>query len=148
MRFRYVYQKVVDLKSNEKTQAEWMLSAAVGELQSEQRSLEQLLEEKAATAAVIAAEAENTASMIKLQELQRYMDYMDQAIERKLADIHLAEQNVDRKKAILKGKMLDEKVWLKAKEKAMDKFQHEMLLREQNELDEMATVRFAMRARS
>lgn len=147
MKFRYVYQKIVDLKSNEKTQAEWMLSAAVGQLQSEQRSLEQLLEDKAKTAAVIAAEAENTASMIKLQELQRYMDFIDQAIDRKLADIREAEQHVERKKRELKGKMLDEKVWLKAKEKAMDKFQHEMLLREQNELDEMATVRFAMRAR-
>ncbi|CAM4342148.1 flagellar export protein FliJ [Paenibacillus phoenicis] len=147
MKFRYVYQKVVDLKSNEKTQAEWMLSAAIGQLQSEQRSLEQLLEEKANTAAVIAAEAESTASMIKLQELQRYMDFLDQAIERKLADIRAAEVNVEHKKTILKGKMLDEKVWLKAKEKAMDKFRHEMLLREQNELDEMATVRFAMRAR-
>lgn len=147
MKFRYVYQKVVDLKSNEKTQAEWMLSAAIGQLQSEQRSLEQLLEEKANTAAVIAAEAKSTASMIKLQELQRYMDYLDQAIERKLQDIRAAEANVEHKKTILKGKMLDEKVWLKAKEKAMEKFRHEMLLREQNELDEMATVRFAMRAR-
>ncbi|MBW4839061.1 MAG: flagellar export protein FliJ [Paenibacillaceae bacterium] len=147
MKFRYVYQKVVDLKSNEKTQAEWMLSAAVGELQSEQRSLEQLLEEKASIAAVIAVEAENTASMIKLQELQRYMGFIDKAIERKLSDIRVAEQKVEHKKMVLKGKMLDEKVWLKAKEKAMDKFQHDMLLREQNELDEMATVRFAMRAR-
>ncbi|MGG3455676.1 flagellar export protein FliJ [Paenibacillus rhizolycopersici] len=147
MKFRYVYQKVVDLKSNEKTQAEWMLSAAVGELQSEQRSLEQLLEEKASIAAAIAAEAENTASMIKLQELQRYMGFIDQAIERKQGDIRVAEQKVEHKKTVLKGKMLDEKVWLKAKEKAMDKFQHDMLLREQNELDEMATVRFAMRAR-
>lgn len=147
MKFRYVYQKVVDLKSNEKTQAEWMLSAAIGQLQSEQRSLEQLLEEKANTAAVIAAEAKSTASMIKLQELQRYMDYLDQAIERKLQDIRAAEANVEHKKTILKGKMLDEKVWLKAREKAMEKFRHEMLLREQNELDEMATVRFAMRAR-
>ncbi|MGP0583740.1 flagellar export protein FliJ [Paenibacillus timonensis] len=147
MKFRYVYQKVVDLKSNEKTQAEWMLSAAVGELQSEQRSLEQLLEEKASIAAAIAAEAENTASMIKLQELQRYMGFIDQAIERKQGDIRVAEKKVEHKKTVLKGKMLDEKVWLKAKEKAMDKFQHDMLLREQNELDEMATVRFAMRAR-
>lgn len=147
MRFRYVYQKVVDLKSNEKTQAEWMLSAAVGQLQSEQRSLEQLLEEQEQTAAVLQYEMANRASMIKLQELQRYMEYMEQAIERKLGDIRRAEINVEQKKSILNGKLLDEKVWLKAKEKAKDKFQHELLLREQNELDEMATVRFAMRAR-
>ncbi|WP_059053548.1 flagellar export protein FliJ [Paenibacillus senegalimassiliensis] len=147
MRFRYVYQKVVDLKSNEKTQAEWMLSAAVGQLQSEQRSLEQLLEEQEQTAAVLQYEMANRAPMVKLQELQRYMEYMEQAIERKLGDIRRAEINVEQKKTILNGKLLDEKVWLKAKEKAKDKFQHELLLREQNELDEMATVRFAMRAR-
>ncbi|GJM75556.1 hypothetical protein HMSSN036_77720 [Paenibacillus macerans] len=58
MKFRYVYQKVLDLKSNEKTQAEWMLSAAVGELQSEQRSLEQLFEEQARTASAIQDEME------------------------------------------------------------------------------------------
>lgn len=147
MKFRYVYQKVVDLKSNEKTQAEWMLSAAVGQLQLEQHSLDQLFEEQSRTASVIQSEMENSAPMNKLQELQRYMESIEQAITRKISDVQRAEINVENKKMVLNGKMLDEKVWLKAKEKARDKFQHEMLLREQNELDEMATVRFAMRAR-
>lgn len=147
MRFRYVYQKVVDLKSNEKTQAEWMLSAAVGILQAEQCSLEQLLEARNETYAAIQSEMENKASMIKLQELQRYMNYLEDCITRKMGDVQRAEVNVDKKMKVLNSKMLDEKVWLKAKEKARDKFQHEMLLREQNDLDEMATVRFAMKAR-
>lgn len=147
MKFRYVYQKVVDLKSNEKTQAEWMLSAAVGELQSEQRSLDQLFEEQSRIASEIQTEMLHRAPMIKLQELQWYLDSLEQSIARKIGDVKRAEQNVENKKEILSGKMLDEKVWLKAKEKARDRFQHEMLLREQNELDEMATVRFAMRAR-
>lgn len=147
MRFHYVYQKVVDLKSNQKTQAEWMLSAAVGQLQAEQRSLELLEEDKVRTFSAIQSEMENKASMIKLQELQRYMDYLENCIAVKLGDIQRAEVNVEKKKAVLNGKMLDEKVWLKAKEKAKNKFQHEMLLREQNELDEIATVRFAMKAR-
>lgn len=147
MRFRYVYQKVVDLKSNEKTQAEWMLSAAVGHLQSEQRSLDTLFEDKRATFIVIQSEMENKASVTKLQELQRYVDYLEQCITSKLRDVKRAEIHVENKKSFLNSKMLDEKVWLKAKEKEQNKFQHEMLLREQNELDEMATVRFAMRAR-
>ncbi|MEF2965212.1 flagellar export protein FliJ [Paenibacillus sp. M1] len=147
MKFRYVYQKVVDLKTNEKTQAEWMLSAAVGILQEEQLSLEQLLEERARTHAALQTEMENRAPMIKLQELQRYMDHLEDCITRKMGDVHRAELNVDSKKSVLNSKMKDEKVWLKAKEKAKEKFQHEMLLREQNELDEIATVRFAMRAR-
>ncbi|MMZ60382.1 flagellar biosynthesis chaperone [compost metagenome] len=147
MKFRYVYQKVVDLKSNEKTQAEWMLSAAVGQLQSEQRTLDQLRNDRVRTLSLIQQEMENCSSMIKLQELQRYVDYLEECIARKINDVRLAEINVEKKKSYLSSKMLDEKIWLKAKEKSKNKFMHEMLLREQNELDEMATVRFAMRAR-
>ncbi|MBA9086131.1 flagellar FliJ protein [Fontibacillus solani] len=147
MKFRYVYQKVVDLKSNEKTQAEWMLSAAVGQLQSEQRTLDQLREARLETLSAIQREMENSSSMIKLQELQRYVDYLEECITRKISDVRQAEINVEKKKSYLTSKMLDEKIWLKAKEKSKNKFMHEMLLREQNELDEMATVRFAMKAR-
>ncbi|MBP2001118.1 flagellar FliJ protein [Paenibacillus shirakamiensis] len=147
MKFNYVYQKVVDLKSNEKTQAEWLLSAAVGELQTEKRSLHQLVEEKAYVDKTILVESENCSSMLRLQELQRYVEHLNLLIQNKLADIQNAEQNVERNQLHLNGKMLDEKVWLKAKEKAQSSFQQMIILREQNELDEMATVRFAMRAR-
>jgi flagellar FliJ protein len=147
MRFQYAYQKIVDLKTNEKTQAEWLLSTAVGHLQSEQDSLNKLYEDKRATFSVIETEMVNSASVVKLQELQLYMDSLEQRIGMKLKDVHRAENNVDNKKLFLNSKMLDEKVWLKAKEKEQHKFKHEMALREQNELDEMATVRFAMRAR-
>lgn len=43
MRFHYTFQKVVDLKGNEKTQAEWMLSSALGELQAQEKSLDELI---------------------------------------------------------------------------------------------------------
>lgn len=146
MKFRYAYQKVLDLKSNEKTQAEWMLSAAVGHLHSEQHSLEQLYTEKKNTAIKIQAEMESCSSIQSLNELQYYVDFLDQCISTKLQDVFRAEQVVENKKIVLNEKMLDEKVWMKSKEKAQGRFQQEMLLREQNELDEMATVRFAMRA--
>ncbi|WP_068619346.1 flagellar export protein FliJ [Paenibacillus tuaregi] len=145
MNFKYMYQKVVDLKSNEKTQAEWMLSAAIGELQAEQRTLEQLMEDKArANEAML---SEGGSSMLRLQELQRYVEHLDRCIKKKLEDIESAEINVEHKKSQLSSRLLDEKVWLKAKEKAKTAFEQQILLREQNELDEMATVRFAMKAR-
>ncbi|MBE0343522.1 flagellar export protein FliJ, partial [Paenibacillus sp. 28ISP30-2] len=82
-----------------------------------------------------------------IQELQAYVNHLDQCITRKHRDVQYAQQNVQSKQTVLTDKMLDEQVWLKAREKANVKFQQEMLLREQNELDEMASVRFAMRAR-
>ena len=45
-KFRYAYQKIVDLKTSEKTQAEWLLSTAVGKLHTEEDSLNRLYQER------------------------------------------------------------------------------------------------------
>ncbi|WP_138493977.1 flagellar export protein FliJ [Paenibacillus pinistramenti] len=147
MKFNYAFQKVVDLKTNEKRQAEWMLSAAVGILQNEMSSLEQLLEDKRRLAASMQEEAQKTASCLSLQAMQQYAEHLERCIASKSKDVDHAEQNVEQNKAHLSSRMLDEKVWLKARDKSLQAFRQQMLLREQSELDEMATVRFAMKAR-
>ncbi|AET60373.1 hypothetical protein HPL003_18155 [Paenibacillus terrae HPL-003] len=147
MRFQYSFQKVVDLKTNEKSQAEWLLSSAVGQLQAEEQTLIQLLGERNRVISAIQKAAEDCAPLSAIQELQAYVNHLDQCITRKHRDVQYAQQNVQSKQTVLTDKMLDEQVWLKAREKANVKFQQEMLLREQNELDEMASVRFAMKAR-
>ncbi|KAA8746500.1 flagellar export protein FliJ [Paenibacillus polymyxa] len=146
MKFRYHFQKVVDLKSNEKTQAEWMLSTAIGKLQTEEEHLIQLLNDRSNLIGIIQSATENTASVNSLQEMQRYVHHLDECISRKNSDVKHAQVNVQRNQTFLNGKMIDEKVWLGARDKAKIKFQQEMLLREQNDLDEMATVRFAAKA--
>ena len=87
------------------------------------------------------------AAIAEIRNIQSYAQYLEQCIERKRNDIRLAHVNVTKKQEILSEKMLDEKVWLKARDKSHEKFRHESLLREQNELDELATVRFAIKAR-
>lgn len=146
MRFHYTFQKVVDLKSNEKTQAEWMLSSAIGELKAQESSLEQLVSERGRLLDALLQAAENCASMSVIREMQDYVDYLDKCIARKHADIDRANTVVESRKDELTGKMLDEKVWLMAKDKAKMIFTQNMMLREQNELDEMATVRFATKS--
>jgi len=147
MKFQYAFQKIVDLKTNEKTQAEWMLSSAIGRLQEEKKSLEELLESRERTAKQLQEAAERRAPVSKIREFQMYAEYLEHRIARKYSDVKQADSNVQIKKQQLSHKMLDEKVWLKARDKAKSSFQQNMLLREQNELDEMATVRFAMRGR-
>ncbi|OBZ18384.1 flagellar export protein FliJ [Bacillus sp. FJAT-27264] len=146
MKFHYTFQKVVDLKGNEKTQAEWMLSSALGELQAQEKSLGELTAQRSDLMMALQNAAEHKTPMVKIREMQDYVDYLDKCIVRKHADIGRAHQEVQRKQDQLSTKMLDEKVWLKAKDKAQMLFQQNMILREQNELDEMATVRFAMKS--
>ncbi len=147
MNFQYNFQKVVDIKSSAKNQAEWLLSSAIGELQAEEQSLDQLLEDQNRTLEAINQATEQSSPALELQNLQRYVVYLDQAIARKITDVRKAQLNVDHKKLHLTEKMVDEKVWMQAKEKAKTKFMHEHMLREQNALDEMATVRFVMQSR-
>lgn len=146
MRFHYTFQKVVDLKGNEKTQAEWMLSSALGELQAQERSLDELTFQRSAIMLSLQNAAEQKTPMAKIREMQEYVEYLDKCIVRKHTDIRSAHQEVLKKQDQLSTKVLDEKVWLKAKDKAETQFQQSMILREQNELDEMATIRFAMKS--
>ncbi|AIQ64451.1 flagellar export protein FliJ [Paenibacillus stellifer] len=146
MKFNYNFQKVVDLKGNERTQAEWMLSSALGELEAQEKSLAELMEQRNEMLFQLQAAAEQCSSMNKIRELQDYVDFLENRIVHKHQQINAAHQKVVRKQDELNEKALDEKVWLKAREKALSLFQHNMNLREQNDLDEMATVRFAMKS--
>ena len=147
MKFHYAFQKIVDLKTNEKTQAEWMLSSAIGHLQAEEKSLCELAELRDQMFAAQQEAAQRRVPVAEIRNMQAYAEYLDACIEKKQKDVHKAHVNVNVKQEALTQTILNEKVWLKAKDKSKEKFVHESLLREQNELDEMATVRFAMNAR-
>ncbi|MDT2285503.1 flagellar export protein FliJ [Paenibacillus larvae] len=77
----------------------------------------------------------------ELQLLQNYVAHLNVQIEKKNEDVRQAEQKVQLKQHHLNERMMDEKVWSKAKEKAYEKFRVTALKKEQEMLDEMATVR-------
>ncbi|MBB3109392.1 flagellar FliJ protein [Paenibacillus phyllosphaerae] len=141
-KFTYVYQKVVDFKTSEKSHAESVLSAAVGKLQAEERSLSELLKDRNMWMERLQEAASSTVSLAELLNMQRYVDYIDAQIANKQNDIRKAQREVELKRSLLTDKMQDEKVWLKAKDKAFDQYRAVLMLQEQNELDEIATVRY------
>lgn len=146
LKFNYAFQKVVDLKTSEKNHAEMHLSSAIGRLQAEEQTLTRLSSDKDSMVNALQDQSANVVSASQLQQMQDYISYIDQCILQKRQDIQSAQVKVEEKKEYLTTKMLDEKVWMQARGKALESFQKEELLREQNELDEMATVRFASRA--
>ncbi|WP_028561432.1 flagellar export protein FliJ [Paenibacillus pinihumi] len=146
-KYRYPYQKIVDLKTSQKTQAEWLLSVAVGKLQLEEQSLEQLEAEKQHWADKLLQASATLVALSELRVMQQYVEHLEESIIRKSGDVKAAKAEVDRSKSYLSEKMMDEKVWLKAKENAYGRFSQVVLLKEQNELDEIASVRFKTAAR-
>ncbi|MEK3882138.1 flagellar export protein FliJ [Paenibacillus sp. PL2-23] len=142
--FHYSFQKIVDLKTSEKTQAEWVLSTALSSLQEEEKSLHELREIKSDWENKLQEASQTGMPLSDLRLIGDYIDHLQLRIEQKLKDVWQAERKVEQNRSKLADKMKDEKVWLKAKDHALDRFKQALQLKEQNELDEMATVRFIM----
>jgi flagellar FliJ protein len=142
MKFRYSFQQIVNLKNNEKTQAEWVLSEAIGRLRSEETSLFQLSEQKSELHNQISSTSEGCTTISNMLLLQSYMDHLDQQILRKHEEIKVAQHVVVTKQEHLSERMIDEKVWTKAREKAYSQFKVVTGRKEQQVLDEITTNRF------
>ncbi|MDF2834872.1 MAG: flagellar export protein FliJ [Paenibacillus sp.] len=142
--FHYSFQKVVDLKSSQKSQAEWQLSDALSALSLQEMSLRELLTAKEEWEDKLQQSASQAVPLSEVVLIGQYIDHLQSCIEKKKLDVRQAERVVEQNRSKLADKVKDEKVWLKAKDHAWDKFRYALQLKEQNELDEMATVRFMM----
>lgn len=140
--FKYTFQKIVDLKGSEKTQAEWMLSDALSLLRAEEDQLNKLIAEQREWENKLSQAVLEATPLAEVLIINQYIEYCSENIKSKLKDIARAEQKVELRRSKLAEKMKEEKVWHKAKEHAFDRFRYNMQLKEQNELDEMASIRF------
>jgi len=142
MKFRYKLQKIVDLKSNEKAQAEWLLSGALAKLKLEEQSREELLQLRKSIEDQIHRATGEGISAADLIMLQQYLQHVDKLIEYRTESVRQAQRDVDEKSRHLVDAMKDEKVWMKARERSMQAFKAAFLRQEQAILDEMAIARF------
>ncbi|MBB6732851.1 flagellar export protein FliJ [Cohnella zeiphila] len=147
MKFKYPLQKVVDLKGSEKSMAEWEYAAALGKLRTEEERFEELRRHREETMRRLAEQTLRPTPLAEIQRLQSEIEWLDQRMKHQRAEVRKAEELSALRQRKLADKMVDEKVWLKAREKAYEQFRSEALAREQNELDEMAIMRSAASAR-
>lgn len=142
MRFRYHLQKIVDLKSSEKEQAEWVLSDAMSRLKLEEQSLEQLYETRRKVEQTVSEAIASRTSAAELSMLQDYLQHIDHLIDNRREAVQQVKQEVAVKSEQLVNKMKDEKKWLKVRERSYAAFRAEFFRQEQIVLDEIAAVRF------
>jgi flagellar FliJ protein len=140
--FNYSFQKIVDLKNNEKTQAEWLLSKAIVKVREEESFISDLCLEKDGLHEQLHTVSVGKTTISEIMMLQQFVDQVNHQIVLKNKDLLQAQQVMVSKQDVLAGKMLEEKIWSKAKDRAQQKFNTVMLKKEQEQLDEMATNRF------
>lgn len=141
MKFRFPLQKIVDLKGNEKTQAEWLLSQALSKLRDEEQFLQELNDEISRQQERLSHSSENPIPIVDIQFIQAYIIHLKKQIEHKRVDVQNAQVNVQGKQSILMDRSVDEKVWIKAREKALNLFIATSLKKDQQDMDEMASTR-------
>lgn len=73
MKFRFPLQKIVDLKGNEKTQAEWLLSQALSKLRDEEQFLQELNDEISRQQERLSRSSENPIPIVDIQFFQAYI---------------------------------------------------------------------------
>jgi flagellar FliJ protein len=142
MKFKYSFQQIVNLKNNEKTQAEWILSEALDRLRTEETSLSDLSEKKLELSEQLADVSESATTISQMLVFQNYLNYLNQQILKKNADVQFAHNVVLKKQEHLSEKVIDEKVWTKARERAYSQYKVESGRKEQDVLDEISTNRF------
>jgi flagellar FliJ protein len=147
MPFRYPLQKIVDLKGSQKSMAEWEYVASLGNLRQEEERLEDLHLERKEMGQALQETSEKPTTMARLTMLQSYIDFLDERIRLQNEGVRSAEDQVRICQGHLTDKMVDEKVWVNAKDRALERFRSERLAKEQNELDEIAIVRSAASSR-
>ncbi|WP_372633821.1 flagellar export protein FliJ [Cohnella sp.] len=147
MAFRYPLQKIVDLKGSEKSMAEWEYAASLGQLRTEEERLRKLYEERRGLEEGILSTAKRPTPLTELMETERYIQVVDERIRRQHEGVRSAEDQVRKRQGLLTDKMVDEKVWLNARDRALERFRRDRLAKEQNELDEIAIVRAASSSR-
>ncbi len=141
MRFKYPLQKVVNLKKTEKTNAEMLLARSLGHLRLVEMTLSELEQEWEEIQQMLVDTAQSPFTVTQLITIQGYLDYLEQCIQRKRIEAQQAVEDVKQKQVHLTEKTVDEKVWLKTKERAYQKYMTVMQRKEQYELDEIALRR-------
>jgi flagellar protein FliJ len=147
MSFRYPLQKIVDLKGSQKSMAEWEYAASLGKLRQEEELLEDLHQERKELGQALQDTTEKPTTMAHLSMLQNYIDILNERIRLQNEGVRSAEVQVRIRQGHLTDKMVDEKVWVNARDRAIERFRSERLAKEQNELDEIAIVRSAASSR-
>ncbi|MFD0671737.1 flagellar export protein FliJ [Cohnella sp. GCM10027633] len=147
MRFQYPLQKIVDLKGSEKSMAEWEYAAALGKLRQEEEKMADLVREQRELEQTLEQTALRPTPLTRINALQQYLEVLGERIKLQREDVRSAAFEAEYRQSRLADRMIDEKVWLNARDRAHERFKFEWLSKEQNELDEIAIVRAAAASR-
>ncbi|MCA0170570.1 flagellar export protein FliJ [Bacillus sp. RAR_GA_16] len=86
--------------------------------------------------------------ILELLKEEEHIAYLEKQLERKRHQLNQVEHKVSEQQETLASKVREEKTWQSIKETRKEEFYHDQKMIEQNELDDLNTVRAYMLARN
>lgn len=141
MRFQFPLQRVLDVKEKEKQQAQQELGTSLKK-QHEAETNMMLLNQKREDVQASMLQQNSGWKASRLHEYQNYITYLDQQMVSLQSTLVQTKIEVEKKQGILVEKSKEERVWQGWKQELFQRHQQEVLKKEQEMLDEMASVRY------
>ncbi|GAA0365061.1 flagellar export protein FliJ [Bacillus horti] len=140
--YHYPYQRILDVKSKEKENAQLQMAKAI-QRQSQAEIRINELEQKIGQATDRVEQQYVAVTRVQdLQGIENYMSVLRKKLSFEKKEVEFAKKNVDKKQEVLREKLKEEKTWMVLREKKENEHLEGLKHIEQQELDEMASTSF------
>ncbi|MFK3961011.1 flagellar export protein FliJ [Pseudalkalibacillus hwajinpoensis] len=140
-RFQFPFQRILDVKENEKSQAQLEMAESLKVQVDLERSVSSLEQQIYAMRLRLEQRQLDGLSITDLLKEEEHIAYLERQLQQKKNELMQAENQVSEQKDTLASKVKEEKTWQSIKETRKEEFQRDMQILEQNELDDLTTVR-------
>lgn len=141
-KFHYSFQKILDLKENEKEFAQVQMAEAIKKQEESLRKSSEIYQKINEVENLKKQKQQDGVNIFELRMLEMYIDQLKEQLLSAEHELAQTENNVLRTQSHLRVKVQEEKTWLNLKNQKQSQFDEKVRLSEQSFFDEMATTRF------
>lgn len=142
MSFQFRFEKIVTMKEKEKESAFHEMNVFKKLKETAEHQLLDLVEKKESYVRDYQNLMRISISVTDIQEREQYIHFLNKQIEKIRGKVSELTQEFNLKSNLLLAKNQEEKIWSSWREKSLEEYTAKINREEQNQLDEMAVLRY------
>ena len=146
--FNFRFQKILDLKENEKDFAQVQMANAIKRHEAGYQKKESILGKITCAEQLMRKKQQEGVNISELRELENYIYQLQTQLMDSQRELEYLQRNVSKTQNHLQTKSQDQKVWDNLKEQRLDQHIERSKVIEQNFFDELASTRFYRTAKA
>lgn len=140
--FNFRFQKILELKENEKGFAQIQMADAIKKEQAGHQKSRAIIDKLSEAEHLKREKQQGGVNISELRMLEMYISQLQEQSNMSNRELEFLQGNVSRTQNQLQQKAQEEKTWGNLKEQELGRFQEEKKMQEQNFFDELASTRF------